>query len=126
MHRQRGDVAAVEKDAAGVGRDQAGNLVDQRGLAGAVGADHGVQFAGRDVERHVVGDDQRAELLAQLLEAQHRFSHAAGSHSFCATPTRPPRANTDHEHEQRPEDHLPVLGEAGQPFLEQQKGQRRR
>src|SRR4051812_6138412 len=29
-----------------------------------------------------------------------------------------------HEHEQRPEDHLPVLGEAGEPFLGQQESGR--
>jgi len=36
---QRRDVAAVEQDAAALRRDESGNLVDQRGLAGAVGAD---------------------------------------------------------------------------------------
>ena len=51
IDRQRGDVAAVEMDAAGVGRDLAGELADQRGLAGAVRADDGVQLAARDIER---------------------------------------------------------------------------
>ena len=37
--------APVERDAAGVGRDLAGKLADQRGLAGAVRADDGVQAA---------------------------------------------------------------------------------
>ena len=38
VDRQRRDVAAVEPDAPGVGRDLAGQLADQRGLAGAVRA----------------------------------------------------------------------------------------
>ena len=46
VNRQRRDVAAVEADTAGFGRDLAGQLADQRGLAGAVRADDGVQFAG--------------------------------------------------------------------------------
>ena len=45
MRRQRGDVAAGEADAPSVGRKQAGDLVDQRGLTGTVGADNGMQLA---------------------------------------------------------------------------------
>ena len=66
--RQRGDVAAVETDAAGVGRDLAGELADQRGLAGAVRPDDGVQLARRHVERDVVGGDDAAEALAQAVD----------------------------------------------------------
>src|SRR6478736_6310786 len=47
VHRQRGDVAAAEMDAAGIRRDLAGELADQRGLAGAVRPDDGVQLARR-------------------------------------------------------------------------------
>ena len=77
--RQRGDVVAVETDAAGVGRDLAGELADQRGLAGAVRADDGVQLARRHVERDVVGGDDAAEALAQAVDLQQRLSHGAPS-----------------------------------------------
>ena len=50
VHRQRGDVVAGEVDAAGVRTQLAGQLRDQRGLAGAVRADHRVQLARRHVE----------------------------------------------------------------------------
>ena len=49
--RQGGDVAAGKDDAAGVRGDLAGELADQRGLAGTVRADDGVQLAGGHVER---------------------------------------------------------------------------
>ena len=42
---KRGDVAAVEADAAAFGCNLAGQQPDQRGLAGAVRADDGVEFA---------------------------------------------------------------------------------
>ena len=60
---QRRDVAAGEADGPGVGRDLAGQLPDQRRLAGAVRADQRMRLAGADVERDVVGRDQRAERL---------------------------------------------------------------
>src|SRR6516165_12541062 len=43
--RQGGHVAAFETDAPGIGGDLAGELADQRGLAGAVRADDGVKLA---------------------------------------------------------------------------------
>jgi hypothetical protein len=50
MHRQGGHIPAVETDAAAVGGERAGDLADQRGLAGAVRADHRVDFARTHVE----------------------------------------------------------------------------
>jgi len=38
IHRQLGDVMAIEFDGAAIGLDQAGDHVEHRGLAGAVGA----------------------------------------------------------------------------------------
>ena len=46
VHRQMRDVLAVEQDLSGIGGQHAGDLVDQRRLAGAVRADDGVQLAG--------------------------------------------------------------------------------
>ncbi len=50
--RQRGDVFAVETDASAGRRYQALQRAQQRGLAGAVGAEHGHQFVGGDGQRH--------------------------------------------------------------------------
>jgi len=44
------DLAAVETDGAGIGRVKARDQVEQRGLAGAVRPDQGVDFAGADRE----------------------------------------------------------------------------
>jgi len=60
-----------------IGRKQSGNLIDQGGLAGAVRADHGMQLARPDLQRHVIGHAQAAEFLAQVLNAQHGVSHGA-------------------------------------------------
>ena len=75
MHRQGGDVAAGEQNAAGVGGGQPGNLIDQRRLARAVRSNDGVQLVRPDVEGQVVGDDEGAEFLPQAFEAEHGFSH---------------------------------------------------
>ena len=77
--RQRGDVAAAEANAAGVGRELADELADQRGLAGAVRPDDGVQLALRHVERDGIGGDHAAEAFAQALDLQERVSHGAYS-----------------------------------------------
>ena len=82
---------AVEMDAAGVRRDLAGELADQRGLAGAVRPDDGVQLAARDVEPHVVGGDHAAEALGQAVDLEQRVSHGAAPSS---RPSMPPRANS--------------------------------
>jgi len=65
MHRQPGDVATEEADGARIGRQAAGELADQGRLAGAVGADQGMDLAGAHLDRKVVGRDQAAEALDQ-------------------------------------------------------------
>ncbi len=71
-HAQARDVAAVEMDAAFVGMQFTGELRDQGGLAGAVGTDDGVDFAGRDLEVDVVGGRQPAEALDQFVDGEQR------------------------------------------------------
>ncbi len=53
IHRQIGDVLAVERDGADIGPDQAGDDVEAGGLAGAVGAEQPDRLAAlhRDVDR---------------------------------------------------------------------------
>ena len=75
----------VEADAAGIGRDLAGELADQRGLAGAVRADDGVQFAARDVERDLIGRDHAAEALGQVHDLQQGLSHGRPSRAGVAS-----------------------------------------
>ena len=190
---QMRDVAAVEDDAAGVGGERAGDLVDEGGLAGAVGADDGVGLAGEDVEVDAVGDLERAERLAEVLQAQHGRAHRrlqrrrhgdaalgqtapdaperhftlqrSAARSSCQQPGRSSRRRSasagagsvlgeavsrgqqlrrrhlapppgldrpgdaalgeqHHQHQQRPQDRLPMLGEARQRLLQHQEGGR--
>ena len=56
-----GDVLAEEPDGAGSRRKIAGDAVEQRGLAGAVGAEHGAPLARTHGQRHVGQRGERAE-----------------------------------------------------------------
>ena len=58
-----GDVAAFQGDAPAVGPVEAGDHVEQRGLAGAVGADDREDAALGDVDRHAIDRDDAAEAL---------------------------------------------------------------
>ena len=64
-HVERGDVKAGEIDSPRVGLQDAGDEVDQRRLAGPVGADQRDEPALIDAEAHVVGDGERAEALGE-------------------------------------------------------------
>src|SRR5215469_10818091 len=75
--RQLADVAPVEDDPARIRLELAGQLSDQRGLAGAVWTDERMGFALADTERHVVGGDERAERLAQVIDLKQEFAHSA-------------------------------------------------
>ena len=63
VHRQRGDVVAVELDAAGVGFDQPGDHVEDRGLAGAVRPEQADRLAAAHVEAGALHHLSRAEGL---------------------------------------------------------------
>ena len=58
-----GDVTTVEDDPTARRTRKAGQHVEERRLAGAVGTDDRDDRRGRDVERHVVHGDETAELL---------------------------------------------------------------
>ena len=77
--RQPGDVAAGQADHAGMRRQLSGELADQRGLAGAVGADDGVQLTPGDLEREVVGGENPAKAPHQVFHAKQGLSHGATS-----------------------------------------------
>jgi hypothetical protein len=53
VHGEPGHVAAGEMDAAGIRLQGTGNVVDEGGFAGAVGADQGMHLAGLDTEIYV-------------------------------------------------------------------------
>ncbi len=72
------DLAAVEPDGAGVGRVQARDQVEQRGLAGAVRADQRVDLAGADREAGVADGADAAEMLRDAFDLQHRSLEAFG------------------------------------------------
>ena len=92
LHRQRGDVVAAELDAPGVGRDLAGELADQRGLAGAVRADDRRAARRRATSSAiVVGGDDAAEALGQALDPRAARQPRRDPRS---RPSMPPRANS--------------------------------
>ena len=68
--RQPRDLAAGEVNGAGIRHQLPGQLADQRGFAGAVGTDDGVQFAGSDIERQIVGGLDATEAADQIFDAE--------------------------------------------------------
>src|SRR3954469_4240523 len=70
--RQPDQVGLVEGERAGIGLIDAGEEVQERRLAGAVGADQREDRAGRDVQRHVVHRAHAAETLVQLFGLEER------------------------------------------------------
>ena len=75
--RKRRDVAAVEQDRARGRREEAADQIEERRLAGAVGADHGAQLARLDGERDVVDGDQAAEALRDVVDLEQAHALAA-------------------------------------------------
>ena len=71
QRRHRGVGRAVDLHRAAVGRQGAGDHVEQRALAGAVLADQRVHLAGREVHVDAVERHRRAEALAKSREDQH-------------------------------------------------------
>src|ERR1043166_1081611 len=70
MGRQPAQRLVVEREAPAVGRVDPGEHVEERGLAGAVGADQAEDFPGRDLERHFAQRLHAAEALADPRRAE--------------------------------------------------------
>ncbi len=87
--RQPIDALAAEGDRSGVGRKHAGDHVEERGLAGAVGPDHRKDIARRDGKANPVDREQAAETLGESVGDQER-RHGV----FSPTPRR--RASHGH------------------------------
>jgi hypothetical protein len=73
---ERGDVAAVEHDAALRGRKEFGEEIKAGGLAGAVRPDQGVNAAAYDAQIDRAHRDEAGKFLGQILGDQDRlFTH---------------------------------------------------
>src|SRR5207247_5352515 len=66
-----GDVDAAEEDAAGVRRQQSGDQVEDRRLAGAVGADEPEDLMGGEGKGHVVDRGDAAEAAGEPADLEH-------------------------------------------------------
>ena len=84
IHRQLGDVVAIEFDGAAIGLDQAGDHVKHRGLAGAVRAQQTHRLAAADIDADAAHDLAAAETLFHAM------------HSQIARPLRQPWARSRH------------------------------
>src|SRR5207244_7933036 len=92
-----GDAVAREDDAAGFGPVVAGDHVEERRLAGAVGADDPENLAGRHLEAHLGYGGEAAEALRHALEGEDRrgvtHAWARRRRSRAAMPARPSGTN---------------------------------
>ena len=75
MRRQPRDIVAVEGDAAAGRRQNSGDGVEKRGLAGAVGTDDGAALAARDGEADAIDGAQGVERNDHIGKRQDRFGH---------------------------------------------------
>ena len=89
---------AADEDAAGIGADGAGQDLDQRRLAGAVGAHQRVHLAGQDRERRVAQRRDGAVVLGDAGGVEERVAAVTGVRDACrsgyvnaGTPGRRPR-----------------------------------
>src|SRR5216683_562833 len=88
------DRLAVEDDAAGVGGDEAGEQVEERGLAGAVGAEDAGDLAGLEREGDVLHGGEAAEALGEALDLEERAHATASSARFLRRPESRSRSQT--------------------------------
>ena len=115
VRRQLGDVLAEEMDPPGGGREVAGDGVEQRRLAGAVGAEDGVLLAGGDRQRDVVDRAQRAERARHAASAPARRSRRARGRARAARrrARAPAAARAGEAGRSRPRPRAVAQGQAG-------------
>jgi hypothetical protein len=97
---QPGERSAVEHDAARARRQVAGDEVEDRRLAGAVGPDERAALARRHLERHAVDGAERAEIAGEALDGQQ--AHARSPMRPRSAPTIPPGAKSTNTMKVRP------------------------
>src|SRR6185437_7622816 len=71
---------SVQFDLTGVGVFAPGEDLQQRRLAGAVGADQADLFARPDLERHAVEDRRRSEMLDDFVDVQQDHLRSSGAY----------------------------------------------
>src|ERR1700722_6907511 len=91
IHRQLGDVAAVEFDAALVGFDQAGGHVEHGGLAGAVRAEQADGFAFAHIEADAFDHHAADEALLDAVDRKHAPALAAWHRAIAVAAAARPR-----------------------------------
>src|SRR5262249_55465977 len=79
-----GDVAAAEKNPAAMGGEEARDQVEQRRLAGAVGADDRVQRPGSEAQADPIDRGEPAEAFGQSIETEDRLAHGSVRNSYSA------------------------------------------
>src|SRR5262249_20417517 len=72
------DILAEQQHLSGCDRVNAGDQIEQGGLAGAIRTDDGLAIAGLDFERDAARGLQTAKALAQSPELKHRDLAAVG------------------------------------------------
>src|SRR6185312_9193994 len=96
--RQAGDVFAEEPDAAAIRPELAGDEVEQRRLARAVGADDQAALARRDIEVHIGGDTQAAEGFDQVAQLERAHPALPPPVRSAAAARGPRRRDQAHRH----------------------------
>ena len=96
MRGLAGDVGAVEHHAAAARRIEAGEQIEQRGLAGAVRADDGEDLGGLDLERYAVDGFDAAEFDREVVgvECAHGSLRAIRVARLGTSPARRKIMNT--------------------------------
>ncbi len=110
-HGRPRDVLAPEEDLARLGRQQRADDIDERGLAGAVGADKRDELALLDAQVDVVDGARLAEIALEVDGLQE--SHVSALLSLAArrasVPTMPVGSTITRTTSTQPEHQLPVL-----------------
>ena len=70
-------ISPSEDNAPSIRHDGAGDLMDQRGFASAIGADQRVDFTRQYFQADIIRHRKPAIMLAQALHAEQRLSHGA-------------------------------------------------
>ena len=95
------DALAGERDGAAIGRKHPGDHVEQRGLAGAVRADHGEDAALRHLEADAVHGHKPAEPFADALRPRGARSWFALRQPDALGEPRPHAVRQRHDHQQQ-------------------------
>ena len=83
VRRQLRDVMTIEHDPAAGRRHDSRDSVEQRGLAGAVGADDGAALAARHGQADAVDCSQRVEGNHSICQRQDRLGHEYFPVGYC-------------------------------------------